>query len=202
MDEYDKITTKLDLLNQIENYLDEVSQICKSIDLGEILKFANAVINVKKSRGRLFFIGVGGSAGNASHAVNDFRKILGVESYAITDNVSELTARINDNGWATCYSDWLDVSNLTSKDAIVVFSVGGGSQDTSYNICQAAKFALNAGAKILSIVSRDGGFVRTVSDVCVLVPVVNNDRITPHAEEWQAILWHLIVSFLKENNYA
>lgn len=193
---------ELSKTDYVENYLNEVVKICGLVDRNQIIKFAETVLEVKKSRGRLFFLGVGGSAGNASHAVNDFRKILGVESYAVSDNVSELTARINDDGWPTCYSNWLDISQITSKDAIVVFSVGGGSQATSYNICQAVKFALNAGTKILSIVSRNGGFVRTVSDVCILVPVVSDDRITPHAEEWQAILWHLIVSLLKESCYG
>jgi len=180
----------------IDSYLNEVSQICKHISRNDIIRFIDEIKTIKDNKGRLFFIGVGGSAGNASHAVNDFRKILGIESYAITDNVSELTARINDNGWDTSYSDWLKVSNLSSKDAIIVFSVGGGTKDTSYNIVKAVDLAKSVKSKILSIVSRDGGHTRILSDVCIMIPNVNSNRITPHAEEWQTILWHLIVTIL------
>jgi D-sedoheptulose 7-phosphate isomerase len=183
-------------MNYISNYLSEVKMICDTIDQEDIESMSQSIIQVKKSGGRLFFIGVGGSAGNCSHAVNDFRKILGIESYAISDNVSELTARINDEGWDTCYSNWLKISNVSNKDAVVVFSVGGGSESTSQNIVKAIELAKNVDAKVLSIVSRDGGVAKKMSDVCILIPVVNEDAITPHAEEWQAIIWHLMVNYI------
>jgi D-sedoheptulose 7-phosphate isomerase len=186
------------LKNLAINYINEVKQICDLISIEEIVQFSEVVKNIKNNKGRLFFLGVGGSAANASHAVNDFRKILGIESYAITDNVSELTARINDDGWETSFSNWLKISNLSKDDAIVIFSVGGGSDITSKNIVKAIDFAKLVNAKILSIVSRDGGYSKKYSDVCVLIPVVDTDKITPHAEEWQGIVWHLIVSCIKE----
>lgn len=185
-------------MEYIRNYLDEVKIICDSIDKNSIIGLANSILKIKNNKGRLFFIGVGGSSANASHAVNDFRKILNIESYAITDNVSELTARINDDGWDTSYSNWLKTSNINDKDAIIIFSVGGGTEQTSRNIMKAIDEATNANASILSIVSRDGGYCKLKSDVCVLIPVLSDSRITPHAEEWQAIIWHLIVSLLKE----
>lgn len=180
----------------VNTYLEEVKTICDSICVHDIVKFAAILKNIKAYRGRLFFLGVGGSAGNASHAVNDFRKILEIESYSVSDNVSELTARVNDDGWDTSYSNWLKVSNLSSNDAIVVFSVGGGSATTSQNLVRSIDLAKEVGAKVLSIVSRDGGYCKEKSDVCVLIPVVHSDRITPHAEEWQGIVWHLIVNLL------
>jgi len=183
-------------MNYIEAYLQEVKTICDSISKEDIGKFAEQIDRVKINKGRLFFLGVGGSAGNASHAVNDFRKILGIESYSVSDNVSELTARVNDDGWDTSYSNWLRVSNIGSKDAIVVLSVGGGSSTTSKNLVLSVDLAKSVGAKVLSIVSRDGGYCKQNSDVSVLIPVVHSDRITPHAEEWQGIVWHLIVSLL------
>lgn len=182
----------------IIEYLKEVKNICDSISIEDILLFSEIVANIKTNKGRLFFLGVGGSAGNTSHAVNDFRKILKIESYSVSDNVSELTARINDDGWDTSYSNWLKISNINDKDAIIIFSVGGGTEQTSRNIMKAIDEATNANASILSIVSRDGGYCKLKSDVCVLIPVLNDSRITPHAEEWQAIIWHLIVSLLKE----
>ena len=180
----------------IVNYLNEVKNICDSISVESLSNFSSAVKNIKLKGGRLFFLGVGGSAGNASHAVNDFRKILGIECYSVSDNVSELTARVNDDGWDTSYSNWLKVSNLSEKDAIVVFSVGGGSATTSQNLVRSVDLAKEVGAKVLSIVSRDGGYCKEKSDTCVLIPVVHPDRITPHAEEWQGIVWHLIVNLL------
>jgi len=183
-------------MNYIEAYLQEVKTICDSISKEDIGKFAEQIDRVKINKGRLFFLGVGGSAGNASHAVNDFRKILGIESYSVSDNVSELTARVNDDGWDTSYSNWLRVSNIGSKDAIVVLSVGGGSSTTSKNLVLSVDLAKSVGAKVLSIVSRDGGYCKQNSDVSVLIPVVHSDRITPHAEEWQGIVWHLIVNLL------
>ena len=185
--------------NYITAYLEEVKTICDSVCVEDIVKFFEIVKTIKANRGRLFFLGVGGSAGNASHAVNDFRKILGIESYAVSDNVSELTARINDDGWDTSYSNWLKVSNLSSKDAIVIFSVGGGSSTTSQNLVRSVDLAKGMGSKVLSIVSRDGGYCKQNSDACVLIPVVHSDRITPHAEEWQGIVWHLIVNLLSKD---
>jgi D-sedoheptulose 7-phosphate isomerase len=187
-------------MNYIETYLQEVKTICDSISKEDIGKFSEEIDSIKTNKGRLFFLGVGGSAGNASHAVNDFRKILGIESYSVSDNVSELTARVNDDGWDTSYSNWLRVSNLSSKDAIIVFSVGGGSETTSRNLVCAIDFAKEVGAKILSIVSRDGGYCKESSSTCVLIPVISPERITPHAEEWQGIIGHLIVSLLKETS--
>ena len=180
----------------VKTYLNEVKSICDSISIEDIVKFSAEIKNTKTRKGRLFFIGVGGSAGNASHAVNDFRKILGIESYSVSDNVSELTARINDDGWDTSYCNWLKISNLCDTDTIVIFSVGGGSETTSKNIVKAIDFAKQVNAKVLSMVSRDGGYSKKMSDVCVLIPVVHSDRITPHAEEWQAILWHMIVNLV------
>ena len=183
-------------MNYIETYLQEVKIICDSISKKDIGKFAEEIAGVRTNKGRLFFLGVGGSAGNASHAVNDFRKILGIESYSVSENVSELTARINDDGWDTSYSNWLKVSNLSEKDAIIVFSVGGGSATTSQNLACSVDLAKEVGAKVLSVVSRDGGYCKEKSDVCVLIPVVHSDRITAHAEEWQGIIWHLVVNLL------
>jgi D-sedoheptulose 7-phosphate isomerase len=186
-------------MSYIDKYLNEVVEITNKIDRDKIQKFADAITHIRQNKGRLFFLGVGGSAGNCSHAVNDFRKLLGIEAYAITDNVSELTARINDEGWDTCFSKWLVGSNLTDKDAIVIFSVGGGSSTTSSNIFYAINVAKARNTKVLSIVSRDGGHSKISSDVCILVPIISEERITPHAEEWQGILWHLIVNMLKES---
>jgi D-sedoheptulose 7-phosphate isomerase len=182
-----------------EQHLSESLEIIKLIDVEIIEGIVDLLVDVKSSRGRLFVLGVGGSAANASHAVNDFRKILNIESYAITDNVSELTARINDDGWDTSFSNWLKVSKLNFNDAIIIFSVGGGNEKTSQNIVKAIDYAKSCNTKILSIVSRDGGYSKQKSDACVLIPVISTDRITPHAEEFQGILWHLIVTLMKEN---
>ncbi len=149
---------------------------------------------LKRINGRLFILGVGGSAANASHAVNDFRKIAGIETYVPTDNVSELTARINNEGWDTTFVEWLKTCHVTNNDAIMVFSVGGGNQTTSLNIVKALEYSKAVGAKVLSIVSRTGGYSKKVSDACVLIPVVDETRITPHAKGWQGIIWHLVVN--------
>lgn len=185
----------------VNNYLNEVKTICDTVSTDSIASFASHVQQIRQNKGRLFFLGVGGSAGNASHAVNDFRKILGIESYSVSDNVSELTARINDDGWDTSYSNWLKVSNLCEKDAIIVFSVGGGSATTSQNLVRSIDLAKEVGATVLSVVSRNGGYCKEKSDACVLIPVVHSDRITPHAEEWQGVVWHLIVNLLAGNQY-
>jgi D-sedoheptulose 7-phosphate isomerase len=154
---------------------------------------------VKSEGGRIFFLGVGGSAGNCSHAVNDFRKIVGIESYAPTDNVSELTARTNDEGWASVFVEWLKTSKLQAKDALFVFSVGGGNleKNVSPNLVLALQLAKEVGAKVTGVVGRDGGYTAKVADACVVVPTVNPDTITPHSEAFQAVIWHLLVSHPK-----
>jgi len=180
--------------NYIEQYLEETVKIAETVSREEIEKGVAILKETKNRNGRLFILGVGGSAANASHAVNDFRKIGGIETYAPTDNISELTARTNDEGWETTFSEWLKVSRLNNKDTLLVLSVGGGSETTSLNIVNALKLGREAGAKIISIVSRDGGYSRQVSDACVLIPVEAKERITPHAEGWQGVIWHLMVN--------
>lgn len=177
-------------------YLAEVQEAARRLDAAEIERMASLLANVRERSGRLFILGVGGSAGNASHAVNDFRKLVGIETYAPTDNVSELTARVNDEGWSTVFEGWLRVSRLQSRDAILVFSVGGGSveRNVSPNIVAALDFAKAVGANVLGIVGRDGGYTARVADVCVIIPTVHPDRITPHSEAFQATVWHLLVS--------
>ncbi len=179
----------------ILKYFSEIKQIIDSIKIAEIDNFINVIKNIKQSNGRLFVLGVGGSAANASHAVNDFRKILNIETYAVTDNVSELTARINDESWEVSYLNWLKGSKLSSKDAILVFSVGGGSQNTSQNLVMAMKYAKKMNSKILSVVSKDGGYAKKLSNACVLIPVIDEKRTTAHAEEWQGIILHLVVNY-------
>ena len=179
-----------------EEHLNEVRQIIESIDVEAIESMVKLLAQVRTDGGRLFFLGVGGSAGNCSHAVNDFRKIAGFESYAPTDNVSELTARTNDEGWDTVFVEWLKTSRLSERDAVFVFSVGGGDleKNVSPNLVRALQYAKAVGAGITGVVGRDGGFTATVADVCVIVPTVNPDTITPHAEAFQAVVWHLLVS--------
>jgi D-sedoheptulose 7-phosphate isomerase len=177
----------------------EVSDIIQKMDVDAVEKVTDLLVEIKRDGGRLFFLGVGGSAGNCSHAVNDFRKIVGIESYAPTDNVSELTARTNDEGWATVFVEWLKVSKLSSKDAVFVFSVGGGNLDNniSPNLVVALQYAKSVGAKVAGIVGRDGGYTALVADACVIIPTVNPETITPHSEAFQAIVWHLLVSHPK-----
>lgn len=177
-------------------YFDEAIQIIQKIDSSQVEKTAKLLREVRERGGRLFFLGVGGGAGHASHAVNDFRKIAGFECYAPTDNVSELTARINDDGWDTCYSSWLKGSRLRAQDLVFVFSVGGGDaeRNISANLVRALQYAKSVGAAICGIVGRDGGFTAQTADACVIVPVVNPETITPHTESFQALLWHLLVS--------
>ena len=187
---------KMEKQDYIDLYLKETAEIIEKLDR-EVIAEAIAVLKqVKKEEGRLFILGVGGSAANASHAVNDFRKIGGIETYAPTDNVSELTARTNDEGWDSTFAEWLKTSRLCEKDVLMVFSVGGGSETTSLNIVNALKLAQERGAKMVSVVSRDGGYAGQVSDACILVPVVSKERITPHAEGWQGVIWHLLVNAL------
>jgi len=183
--------------NKIVKYIQQVSEIAGKLDVNSMNNLANEIEILKKNSGRLFICGVGGSAGNASHAVNDFRKILGIESYAPTDNVSELTARINDEGWDTSISNWLQTSRLCSNDAILILSVGGGSDATSRNLVKAMEYTKSKGGKVLGIVSRDGGMTKRLADVCVLIPIVDNNKITPHAEEFQAIVWHMLVTIIR-----
>ena len=179
-----------------QQHLDESIKIIQKIDALQIEEMAKLLAIVKHDGGRLFFLGVGGSAGNCSHAVNDFRKIVGIESYAPTDNVSELTARTNDEGWATVFSEWLKVSKLNQKDALFIFSVGGGNleKNISPNLVEALKYAKIVGSKITGVVGRDGGYTAKVADVCVVIPTVNSDNITPHSEAFQGVVWHLLVS--------
>ena len=180
----------------IANYIKETVQVAEGLPQDQIEKAVEVLRKVRTDEGRLFILGVGGSAANASHAVNDFRKIGGIETYAPTDNVSELTARTNDEGWDTTFTEWLKISRINARDAVMVLSVGGGNEHASPNIVEALKLAKEKGAKIISIVSRDGGYSKKVSDACVLVPVVDDKRITPHAEGWQGVVWHLMVNAL------
>ncbi|CAN5371793.1 SIS domain-containing protein [soil metagenome] len=177
-------------------HLDESIEIIKQIDVEKIELAARILGELKNTGGRIFFLGVGGSAGNCSHAVNDFRKIVGIESYAPTDNVSELTARTNDEGWATVFIEWLKVSRLRSEDCIFVFSVGGGNleKNISPNLVMALQYAKQIGSKIVGVVGRDGGYTATVADAAIIIPTVNPQTITPHSEAFQAVVWHLLVS--------
>ncbi len=182
-----------------ETFLAEVQEITKQLDTQAIEQIATTLAQVRERGGRLFILGVGGSAANASHAVNDFRKIVGLEAYAPTDNVSELTARTNDEGWATVFERWLRVSRLKQEDAVLVLSVGGGNleKQVSPNLVAALEYARSSGAKVLGIVGRDGGFTAQVADACVIIPTVNPDHVTPHSEAFQGIVWHLLVSHPK-----
>jgi len=190
-------------MSYAQQHLNEAQEIIDQIDIEAIEKVADLLATVKKDQGRIFFLGVGGSAGNCSHAVNDFRKIVEIESYAPTDNVSELTARTNDEGWPTIFEPWLKLSKLNPKDAIFIFSVGGGNleKNISPNLVNALKYAKQVGAKITGVVGRDGGYTAKVADACVIIPTVNPENITPHSEAFQAVIWHLLVSHpkLKEN---
>lgn len=179
-----------------KQYLSEAKTIIDQINTDQIDKMTTLLLDLRNNKGRLFMVGVGGGAGHASHAVNDFRKIAGIESYSPSDNVSELTARTNDEGWDTTYSAWLKVSRLSANDMLFVFSVGGGDaeRNISANIVNALKLAQETGSKIIGVVGRDGGYTAKAADACVIVPVVNKDYITPHTESFQALIWHLIVS--------
>ncbi len=177
-------------------HIQEAIGILNKLNPDHIEAMVTLLADVKRSQGRLFFLGVGGSAGNCSHAVNDFRKIVGIESYAPTDNVSELTARTNDEGWASVFVEWLKVSHLRPSDALFIFSVGGGSleKNISPNLVEALKYAKQVGSRVLGVVGRDGGYTAQVADACVIVPIVNPETITPHSEAFQAVIWHLLVS--------
>lgn len=180
----------------VTRYLEQVGQVAARLDRVAISRLVDLLAEVRQSAGRLFILGVGGSAGNASHAVNDFRKIVGLEAYAPTDNVSELTARINDEGWDTAYANWLKVSRLVARDGVLVFSVGGGDEErnVSVNLVRAIAYAKEVGARVGGIVGRDGGFTAKMADACVIVPTVDPEMVTPHCEAFQAVIWHLLVS--------
>ncbi len=182
-----------------ESHLDETIQIAKSISVASIEKIVDILVLVRESRGRLFILGVGGSAANASHAVNDFRKLTEIDAYAPTDNVAELTARTNDEGWENVFVPWLRISNLSSKDCVFILSVGGGNKarNISINLCEAIDYANSLGAKIVGIVGRDGGYTAKNAHVVVTIPTVNSESITPHSESFQQVLWHLMVSHPK-----
>ena len=183
-------------MNFIKQHLIEWPKIIDKIDPEDILGMVSSLKDIKEQKGRIFFLGVGGSAGNCSHAVNDFRKILSLESYCPTDNVSELTARINDDGWDTVFLEWLKISKLSKTDAIFVMSVGGGNleKNISPNLVKALEYGKTVGCKILGIVGRDGGYTAKVADSFVVIPTVSPASVTPHTEAFQAVIWHLIVS--------
>jgi D-sedoheptulose 7-phosphate isomerase len=183
-------------MNFIDQYLRETKQIVDQLNRESVKKLIEKLAILKQRKGRLFFLGVGGSAANCSHAVNDFRKIVGIEAYAPTDNVSELTARINDDGWQEIFVEWLKTSQLASKDMLFIFSVGGGDleKNISPNLVAALKYAKEMGAGIIGIVGRDGGFTAKVAEACVIIPIVNPIHVTPHTEAFQAVIWHLLVS--------
>ena len=183
-------------LGHAERYLSEVRDIADRIDRADIEKMIRHLVEIRKRGGRLFFLGIGGSAANASHAVNDFRKICGFEAYTPVDNISELTARINDEGWETVFVEWLDKSRLGENDGVFVLSVGGGNveRNISVNLVRAMDFAKAKGARILGIVGRDGGYTAKCADACVIVPTVNHGSVTAHVEAFQAVVWHLLVS--------
>jgi D-sedoheptulose 7-phosphate isomerase len=177
-------------------YLSEVAALAAHLDSAVIDRMIDLLQEVRKQGGRVFFLGVGGGAGNAGHAVNDFRKIAGIECYAPTDNVAELTARINDDGWESCFANWLRGSRLSSRDAVFVFSVGGGNSQRriSMNLIASLALARKTGARILAVVGRDGGYTAQVADACLIIPTLSPETVTPHTEEFQAVVWHLIVS--------
>lgn len=180
----------------VDEYLAQAQQIINHLDRRSIEGMVNILLNTRKSGGRLFILGIGGSAGNASHAVNDFRKIAGIESYTPTDNVSELTARVNDDGWDSSFVNWLMGSRINFNDCVLIFSVGGGDveKNISNNLVQALKYAKEIGAKITGIVGKEGGYTAQVADVVVIVPVISSETITAHSEAFQAVIWHLVVT--------
>ena len=183
-------------MNHSQQFLSEARQIIDQIDPDITERMVSLIDQTRQLQSRLFILGVGGSAANASHAVNDFRKIVGIEAYAPTDNVSELTARTNDEGWPSVFVEWLKVSRLQADDLILVLSVGGGSleKNVSPNLVTALQFALEIGTTIIGIVGRDGGYTAKVANACLIIPTINPDHITPHAEAFQAVVWHLLVS--------
>jgi D-sedoheptulose 7-phosphate isomerase len=190
-------------MNYLKQHLREHIEIAKNIDLKKILLFVNFLYELRKKSGRLFILGVGGSAANASHAVNDFRKLCSIESYAPTDNISELTARTNDEGWTTVFENWLKISKVSKRDALLIFSVGGGDikKKVSENIVRAIKYAKNQKSKILSIVGRSEGYAGKNSDISIIIPNINKKNVTPHSEAYQSVIWHMIISHPKIKQY-
>jgi D-sedoheptulose 7-phosphate isomerase len=186
-------------MNYVAQYIQEATEILRLVDQSTIERTADLLLDLRERHGRLFLLGVGGGAGHASHAVCDFRKIAQIEAYAPSDNVSELTARVNDDGWETCYANWLCGSRLNEADMVFVLSVGGGdaTKNISANLVRALEYAQKVRATICGVVGRDGGYTARVADACVLVPVVNSSNITPHTESFQAMIWHLLVSHPK-----
>jgi D-sedoheptulose 7-phosphate isomerase len=184
------------IMSFARSHLEEAKRIIDQLDAAVIDDMAERLVRLRERQGRLFFLGVGGSAGNCSHAVNDFRKIAGIEAYAPTDNVSELTARTNDEGWETVFAEWLKISRLRADDALFIFSVGGGNleKNVSPNLVRALEYAKSVGTTIFGVVGRDGGYTAKVGDAVCVVPTVNSDAITPHAEAFQAVIWHLLVT--------
>ena len=198
------MTQEKNIRDYIDLYLSEAVEIALKMDKESIEKAINLILKLKENNGRLFIIGVGGGAGNASHAVNDFRKIAGIESYTPTDNVSELTARVNDDGWETVFVNWLKGSKLNSKDCVFVFSVGGGNveKNISVNLVKALQYSKEVGTDIIGVVGRDGGYTAQIADACVIIPPLDKETITPHTESFQAVVWHLIVSHPLINAYG
>jgi D-sedoheptulose 7-phosphate isomerase len=186
-------------MDYINNFFKEAHEIINTIDKNSINKMVELLVDLREVGGRLFLLGVGGGAGHASHAVNDFRKICGIESYTPTDNVSELTARVNDDGWDTSFVNWLKISKLNKNDMLFVFSVGGGNaeKNISINIVKSLQLAEQVGAKVCGVVGRDGGYTGQIADACVVIPPINSETITPQTEAFQAVVWHLIVSHPK-----
>ena len=183
-------------MSYVDKYLTEAKTITEQINQADIERMIEIILDIRRNNGRLFFLGVGGGAGNASHAVNDFRKIAGIESYSPCDNVSELTARVNDDGWESVFVEWLKGSHLNNQDGVFVLSVGGGNQEknVSVNLVRALEYAKKTGARIIGIVGRDGGYTGKAADACVIVPTVNAATVTAHTEAFQGVIWHLIVS--------
>lgn len=183
-------------MKYIEEYFDDAVKTIEKIDKSQIKKMINYLVDIREKKGRIFFLGIGGGAANASHAVNDFRKICGFEAYTPLDNISEFSARVNDEGWESVFANWLKGSKLSKNDGLFVFSVGGGDKEKniSPNLVEALKYAKEVGAKIFGIVGRDGGYTATTADACVVVPPINAETVTPHTESFQATIWHLIIS--------
>ncbi len=193
------MTTQAPPANFIQCYLGEVAAIAQAVDQSAVERMIDVLVDIRDNGGRLFFLGVGGGAGNATHAVNDFRKIAAIESYSPCDNASELTARINDDGWESAFTEWLKGSRLRARDGVFILSVGGGNveKNVSVNLVRALDYARQVGARILGVVGRDGGYTRTVADGCVVVPNPDPGNVTAHTESFQAVIWHLIVSHPK-----
>ena len=183
-------------MKYIKKYLEQVSEISSNIDQNKINNMVDIICDIKKDNGRIFFIGVGGSAANCSHAVNDFRKIANIECYSPIDNVAEITARTNDEGWETIFAPWLECSKINEKDCLFVLSVGGGNKENNISVAiiKALELAVSKKSKILGVVGRDGGYTAKLANECIIIPTLSSDTITPHAESWQGVIWHLLVS--------